>query len=270
MNRYVVADLNVLEEGLSRYVQPDDQIVLPHASLSDLAGATPERLAKHTKLFQQWYRDKGDQIWIPYLWQKLEEKEHLPRDRTIGVGWRDDMTSGWLRRMANNPNVSFAERLRAFPTSIEYEKYEAKRTAMVEICERFADSKSLKRNRPDIFHKLHNEDFITAATEIIQEPHWGAILALAPGNEHYRTVAWRDALNLFPDIKAIGRMSRIIIWYALELASGRTSGFGNNLEDSEYAFTASYTYSIATNDKRLRDLLRAAFPSVSIISRSPA
>lgn len=268
MSRYVVIDFNILEGDLGRYVHDDDRIVLPHALVSDLVGSDATRLKKHTELFPKWYMDRGDQIWVPHVWQALEEKERSPKSRTVGLAWRDDRSSHELRRSVRNSQNGLTKRLADFTNLPVHRAFEEKRKSFVEVCQGIVSSGILWHGRPDVRKLLAGGDFLKNATELIREPHWGLVLSLAPPyRQRYRTRRWQKALNVFPDVKAVGRMSRIMVWYAMELVAERTRRFENNLEDSEYAFTASYTKYLATNGARLKEMVRALFPDVAILEK---
>lgn len=266
--RYVVVDLNALDTDLRKFVTPDDHIVISHSMMSDIAGSN--RYLKHREMFPKWYRERGDQIWIAYEWLELLDKETQPRSRTVGLAWRDDWLSRKVRLSAKVPSDSWAPLFDQFQNSTERASYEQARASFVAMCKNFAnrshtflDESTLKRIRSD--------DFVAAATELIREPVWGGIWPRKfrkIKNRDYRSERWVKALEQFPDTLAFGRMSRILCWYGLTYAAGSTRKFENNHEDSAYAFTASYTGFLATDDRRLIDLVSAVFPWVQVLTSS--
>jgi hypothetical protein len=83
----------------------------------------------------------------------------------------------------------------------------------------------------------------------------------------YKTQEWNTALGRYPDKFAIGRMSRIMCWYSILQAAGIRNVQSNDFEDTSYAHAASYTGFIATEDSYLRDMVKAVFDDVTIISK---
>jgi hypothetical protein len=100
--------------------------------------------------------------------------------------------------------------------------------------------------------------------DVIRRPGIHRML-VARNNPRYASPDWQRTLACFPDKAAMGRWARIILWYAVQHAAGRTRGFENNYEDSHYLFTASYTRHLVTEDVALQRAVAALFPYVRII-----
>ena len=89
---------------------------------------------------------------------------------------------------------------------------------------------------------------------------------VAHNNTRYGAPDWRRALGCFPDKAGMGRWARILLWYAVWHAVGKTRVFLNNYDDAHYLFAASYTRHLATEDNRLKEAAAALFPQIKIIS----
>lgn len=140
-------------------------------------------------------------------------------------------------------------------------QYERDRAAFVGLAKRFSVwMDSAQKNRLKI---LRNEP--ASMLEFIQGPaiHCQFIARNMP---RYSSPDWQKVLAAFPDRAAIGRWTRIALWYAAQYAVGKTRKFENNYDDSHYLFTASYTRYLATNDARLKEAASALFPQIRCIS----
>ena len=78
--------------------------------------------------------------------------------------------------------------------------------------------------------------------------------------------SWSNCVGVFPDRPAICRWWRIINYYTTMHSLGETAIFENNWEDAQYAFTASYVGRLATDDKRLIEMMDRIFPGVTIFT----
>ena len=111
--RYVVVDLNAIEEGLNHYIRDDDRVVLPHMIISDLAGIKEyKRISKHTNCLPGWLRARGNQVWLARDWATLGESESSPDIHIDELGWRDDEGSKALRLGKDAPSKQWLESFR--------------------------------------------------------------------------------------------------------------------------------------------------------------
>lgn len=157
-----------------------------------------------------------------------------------------------------------AQIFREYLVSTEHAQYEKLRDAFVSICEDYA--RHLRRGLPEVCRRLAEGSFVDEASNLIQSPACGTFWP-SQFDGIYRRPEWEKALNRFPDVKAFGRMSRMLCWYGMAIVGGQTHRGRNNYEDSIYAFTASYTGHFATEDRRLIEMVQAVFPHVTIASR---
>ena len=263
--RYVVVDLNVLEEGLPRYIRDEDHVVLPHMIVSDLAGIKDDkRIDKHINRLSGWLGARGNQIWLARDWVTLADLESSPNMRIDDLGWRDDEGSKALRPGKDATPEQWLESFRDFESSIARQVVEDGRQAFLDLCGKIANGMMI--NEPVLVSQVKSSRcWRTEIAQLIRKPIMGHILGLMDSN--YRTQEWNDALARFPDEMAIGRMSRIMCWYSLLQAANKRPVQGNDLEDTAYAHAGSYTGFLATEDRQLKEMVRAVFENVTIISR---
>lgn len=259
--RYVVVDLNAFDIGLNKFIEPDDHVVLVHALVSDMAGNS--RLAKHLTKFPEWYRNNAHKISVAKEWVDIVESERSWQDRTIGLAWRHDRYSHFLRRSIRKGTDHWRTYMKSFEATPERQRFEQARNAFVSFCEEFAEW--LEEHEPD---SAKRSDAIERASKAIQKPIWGSVWPRKFDiDRKYDSKNWCRELNRFPDRKAFGRISRIICWYGMMLAAGLTHRFENNFEDSAYAFASSYTCWLATDDARLQTMVQTIFPQTRILTK---
>jgi hypothetical protein len=265
-HRYVVVDLNAIEEGLSHYIHNDDQVVLPHMIISDLAGIKKdERINKHINCLPDWLRARGNQVWLARDWATLEELESSPDICINDLGWRDEEGSKELRPGKGATPEQWLEYFRNFESSKDRQIVEEGRKAFLYGCEKIGES--IKINDPKIISQIKSSKcWRTEIIRLVREPIMGHIYA-AFIDPNYHTKEWNAALECYPDKFAIGRISRIMCWYSILQAAGIRNVQTNDFEDSAYAHAASYTGFIATEDSHLRDMIKTVFENVTVISK---
>lgn len=264
-HRYVVVDLNALEEGLNHYIHDDDQVVLPHMIISDLAGIKEqERINKHINCLPGWLRARGNQVWLAHDWATLEKLESSPDICINDLGWCDDEGSEVLRPGKDATSEQWLESFRDFESSIGRKIVEEGRKAFLHGCEKIGEN--IKINDPDIVSQINSSKcWRTEIVRMVRKPIMGHIYALM--DPKYQTQQWNSALEHYPDKFAIGRISRIMCWYSILQAAGIRDLQNNDFEDTAYAHAASYTGFIATEDNLLTDMVKAVFDNVTIISK---
>lgn len=259
--RYIVVDCCALDNGLDHYVADTDHVVIPHALMSDIAGN--ERYTKHREHFFDWLTLRREQIFLPHEWGTLVKYEKSPHFQIRGRAWIDTRGTAWLRiSVANDSKKKWQERLDKFCSSDVLKEYNHSRALFIGLCSDFSDY--IQCSEPELLRTLNSSESLRKE---LQNPLYGYIWP-AKFDIKYRSKKWRETLTSFPDWKAAARMSRIISWYSFQLALGKTKKFGNNYEDSAYAFTAAYAGYLATEDKRLIELTKTIFPHVKIITKS--
>lgn len=83
-----------------------------------------------------------------------------------------------------------------------------------------------------------------------------------------RSREWQRALCVFPDRHAIGRWTRIVLWYVTKRIRGDSDKGKNNPFDAQYAFLSTYTKKIVTGDKDLQKCVRDIVPDAVIYDQS--
>lgn len=265
--RYVVVDLNALEEGLRHYIDDEDQVVLPHMIMSDLAGIKEDkRINKHINCLPGWLRARGDQVWLARDWVTLEELESSPDIRIEGLGWRDDEGSKKLRPGKDATPKQWLDSFRDFESSTGRQTVEDGRKAFLGLCGQIENA--MMSNDPDMVSQVKSSQcWRTEVARLAKKPIMGHMLGLV-ADLKYHTQEWNDALERFPDEMAFGRTSRIMCWYSLLQAAGKRKVESNDFEDAAYAHAASYTGYLATEDRTLIDMVRVVFENVTIISKN--
>jgi hypothetical protein len=171
---------------------------------------------------------------------------------TIGVrGLLDQHPEDWRRGVTDLVNGN------------PHQVYERQRRAFCETSEDF--TRWIREQSPDWRRQITTD---SSRHEWIRRPEQ-AVELVALHTPRYNTPHWRTALARFPDRLAAGRWARILIWYALAHSVDETSKFGNNWDDAQYAFLASYAGSLVTGDAGLRDAVAAVSPWVKIHTNLP-
>jgi hypothetical protein len=263
--RYVVADLNAIEEGLHHYINNDDHVVLPHMIMSDLAGIKQvKRIRKHINCLPGWLRARGDQVWLARDWATLEELESSPTIHLDCLRWRDDEGSKALRPGKDATPKQWLKSFIDFETSKGRKIVNEGKKAFLNGCESIA--RNIRQNNPGHVSLLKSSQCWRAdIIRLVRKPILGHVYALM--DPKYRTQEWNKILERYPDIYSIGRMSRIMCWYSLLQAAGIRKVQSNDFEDTAYAHAASYTGYLATDDGLLIDMARAVFENVTIITK---
>ena len=86
-HRYVVVDLNAIEEGLRHYIHDEDHVVLPHMIMSDLAGIKEDkRISKHINCLPGWLIHRNTLIilyLLKFVWAcRLDNKNNPCKRKT--------------------------------------------------------------------------------------------------------------------------------------------------------------------------------------------
>lgn len=88
-------------------------------------------------------------------------------------------------------------------------------------------------------------------------------------NDRYNDEPWRSALNVYPDVHAMGRWLRLIESTAVLHAVKNSTPAQNDFEDAQIAFTASYFDGLVSGDRRLQQLAGYVFPSIRVSDSVP-
>jgi hypothetical protein len=198
------------------------------------------------------------QVLVAQHWGNISLQERAPGvrvqkraiiDEESTVRMRHYLRSGdWTARMMQGRSIP------------DYDHYLKKKAEFVMACNRFADQ---HHNFASQITE-HSQDRLRPAPTVIRRPNLvNGFLAESADSTRFHTTAWRKALNVFPDHHAIGRWTRLVAYYgALRMCKRdqREDRFSNNYEDAMYAFIASYTGHLASNDDQLWDCVSVVFP----------
>jgi hypothetical protein len=269
--RYVVIDACVLFSDLHNYVSGSDQCVLSHAIVSDIVGS--ERFSKHKKDFARWLCKHAGSVWVAREWVELKEEEDRGSDCSQRFCWRDDYGTSLLRRSIVDPGCNMEQQLEQLAGSEVIEQFENGRSAFLELVRDFENF--LRTEQHEVVRELFSTAGKKQAQSLIQEPLLGGVFPRKL-DVRYSSDEWQRQLNIFPDVKTFGRVSRILCWYGQSLLrqTGRRGldelpkKFGNNYEDFQYGLSASYTGYLATKDRGLREMVEAVFPHVEVLEPS--
>ena len=155
------------------------------------------------------------------------------------------------------------ERILGLDGESEVTEYEKGRAEFVDLCEGFA--RWATETQADQLPKFRSD--VNEQRRWIRKPDQITEYLLSRNKGRFEGPDWRDALSKFPDVHAIGRWVRIVIWYAMRRLikpSESSHSFENNWDDAHYAFLASYTKRIATRDKGLIRLVGDLYEGVEI------
>lgn len=263
--RYVVIDLNAIEESLHHYLQNEDHVVLPHMIMSDIAGIKQDkRINKHINCLPGWLKLRGDQVWLARDWATLEEMECSPDIHIGHLGWLDDEGSKALRLGKDTTSEQWLKSFREFESSIGRQRVEDGKKVFLKCCEKIGYV--IRTNDPEIISQVKSSQcWRKEVVRLVRKPIMGHLLGLM--EPKYGTKDWNNALARYPDKLAIGRMSRIMCWYSILQAAGIRSLQSNDFEDIAYAHAASYTGFLATEDRNLTEMVTVVFDNVNIIAK---
>jgi hypothetical protein len=264
----VVMDRCVLLQRPELYLCDDDGILIPDAVGSEIAHG--DRSDRESTVFWRWIEGHGRRVYLGTYWWDVAAYECSVKKvaglRQI-VQWP---LTNQIRKVEGTVPTR-AERLQALPGSDSERGYEWGRERFLELCRDFRDW--IEAAQREWWNKLSGGTSSQAErVRWICDPLSAAAMAgtvaerfgMSADADRYRSDPWQKALAQFPDSRAIGRWTRIILWYMVKWAAGETSGFENNWDDAHYAFAASYTGHIATEDGGLRTMVQTLFPDCRI------
>jgi hypothetical protein len=232
-------------------------VLLGEASCSDNPALFMEKLDRFLKL-------NVDRIHLAFDWSAIVSRETTPSSVSISDLLHEEATSEL--RSGIRTGFSLVDALGHTLLDRSNGEHELRRARFVKLCLSF--SAWANGRRPEWIEILRAHP--SARVAWIRSPDLVADF-VARRKPSYSTPQWRSALRCFPDRCAVGRWGRIVAWYALQQAikpDRREANFENDWDDAEYAFLASYTGLLATEDRGLMGLVAAVFPQVSVIQPS--
>ena len=246
-----VVDRNVLSFArLEDFLPPNAEIVLPDAYFHEMAGAQrDEELAG----FVPWIRKYGETVWIARYWWELikqEERSAAPLHSS------EIISEDWTKQIREHaPHGEFA-----WPENVRDQYYDNAKQEFIERSRLW--TKHIEVNKVDMASEASSEEQLC---EFLRHPQ-PIVPFIQKWYPDLQEKPWSNLIGVFPDRLAICRWWRLVNYYTVMHSLGYTSDFENNWEDAQYAFTASYVGRLATQDRRLIDLMRRIFPKAEIFS----
>jgi hypothetical protein len=252
--RYVVVDLNKGAEDVAKVLSPADFVVIPLVMLCDIL-KSPDRQARQMG-FERFLEAHRQRLCVARGVAGIEEVELARMSPICGLSHIDWRNTRLLRESDGPLNWDALTVDRGW-----YEECQKFRREFIEVSREVC--RLLKDGDPDFAKQLRSNKAHCA--DKIREPFIGSVIPQAR-NAAYQTDVWRKRLDLFPDEYAVGRMSRLYVWYGFHfVSSGSSRKFQNNFDDAAYAFAASYSGYLFTGDMGLRACVKAIFPHVTLL-----
>jgi hypothetical protein len=261
----VVVDLCLLRQRPEKFVGDDEGIVIPDIMMGEIAEAGDEH---RPGSFAKWAARFASKIYIAgYLWDVMrhETSPNKLAPQLAIINW--DLTREFRKQIQDWEQWSARfEQLRRHGLK-EHEKEKARFQELEDLFLQWASQqpegsyfKRLATRRLSKMERIEEARSIGAAADFA--PTMMHLLDHPDQLPRYNSEAWHGALSEFPDRRAVGRWSRLMLWYVMCRAAGENSR--NNWEDAHYAFIASYTGHVATEDAGLREAVEACFPNVRL------
>lgn len=258
---WVVVDWNVIRSLPAGVGIPGTfSIAMTDAMMSELTESnSPQAFIQ--KLANVLRLSRGERrILVGKHWADISRNERHGRTAAPGESIHGNVTLQLRRAIAARDTPVFD--LDHIPQSqaIDLPTYLGLRREFVETGESF--TKWLTVERPDVLERARHDEMTLVAVIRHASIH---VPFIVENNRRFGTSDWRRTLSVFPDRAAIGRWTRLVMWYALQHAIGRTKRFENNFDDAHYAFMASYCLYLVTADLGLTRAVQALFPKVRVV-----
>lgn len=260
-----VLDLNAIQALSAQSLRlPTGYLyVLPDVALREVATTDGSRRTPQLVKMYDFVLANKDQLLISKYWQDVSRNEIH-----VGFGTNPEGVIEWdLTRAIRNESFPSVQQYLANSDSLDLDSsnHELDKQGFTRLIQRLAVARQSSEHYTG---RMANEMRANPdhRTKYIQQPdaisHW---LKKHP-NTKYRDSNWKSALEVFPDVHAMGRWLRVMTWYEmLYTISLHTKDFANNYEDAQYAFTASYFDGLITQDRVLIECVDSVFPNVEII-----
>lgn len=246
-----MVDRNILSYARPEQILPRGaEVVLPDAYFHEMAEAKRD---EELDGFVSWIRKHAETVWIARYWWDLLKDE---RRSSSMASPTQIISEEWTRSLrAHAKDGEFA-----WPGDERQEFYEKCKAEFIDRSRAWTER--VTDHGVDLSAERSSEDRLR---ELLRAPD--------PIQQHVRKwepefmlKSWSHCVGVFPDRPAICRWWRIINYYTIMHSLGETAIFENNWEDAQYAFTASYVGRLATDDKRLIEMMDRIFPGVTIFT----
>lgn len=257
---YVVYDWNYFRGLPNDYVLANDhRIVLADTVFHEIAHSDNPNafITKLLSILQA--SNASDKIFIGHYWNDLSMIEANPfKSAGIDSLFHNELTIQFRDYVRSNP-VDMTNRIQNTTDSLESNEYESQRAEFVALCEQF--TKWANETQGSQIHSFRSNP--TKQRLWIQQPNQVTDYIARMNPDRFASDDWRQALSVFPDIHAIGRWARIVLWYVMRrLVEDNAQDFENNWDDAHYAFLTSYTKCLATHDSGLKKLVTNLYAGV--------
>lgn len=263
---WVVVDWNAIRGLSGQDVAADCSFVLCDTLFLEAVGVEPSKRDGMLRKLRQFLEFPGviDRVLFARPWPHLSSREPTPRHRrAVGEDLIDVEVTSRLRDGVRRREDWLARLVRG-RESEEFRAYLDSKGGFLRQCNEFADHPG--HHQQTSIRKLRSGQW--SPTDWIRHPDLVPnFVAASSDATQYRNRAWTRELRKFPDRTAKGRLFRVTAWYGIQRVIRRgipDEKFSNNLEDAKYAFLASYTFELATEDGGLLDCVRATFPGVRV------
>jgi hypothetical protein len=266
----VVLDLCILRARPEDFVGPDEGLVIPDALIVEVM--TGNRVDAEPAALGRWLKRFADRVYIGSYWWDLIKAEpscnKLARPEEAINGAYTVEFRKWIT--AEEP-TAWPEMFKAMRQSefIKTHGYTIGRARFMELVGLFenwvSDSRpdwiatAVKGTKKDWATFVRQEDIAADVARV-----WMQLMDGMDAMARYNSEPWKRALIGFPDRFAIGRWSRLLLWYMMAWVRKQRRDFENNWDDMHYAFVASYTGHLATRDRGMREAVTALFPNCRI------
>ncbi|MEE8155348.1 MAG: hypothetical protein V3T53_10390 [Phycisphaerales bacterium] len=244
-------DRNILSYGRPEGVLPSrGEVVLPDAYFHEMAESKRD---EDLRGFVSWIREHAGTVWIARYWWDLIEDEKRSFSLATPTQIISEEWTECLREHAKDGEV-------AWPEDERHEFYEKCKAEFIDRSRKWTER--VADDGIDLSAERLSEDrlreWLRASDPIqLQVKKWESDLM---------GKSWSNCVGVFPDRPAVCRWWRIINYYTIMHSLGETAIFENNWEDAQYAFTASCVGRLATDDKRLIEMMDRIFPGVTIFT----
>jgi len=258
-NSVVVIDWNWIQtRGANNCRMPDGWIgMLSEVVFSEVVGKAFDAREKYCRVLFRFINQNHGRLVLSRFCQDLVRRERPNKAPCEMAEMVHRSFSDELLRLGELSEDDFCSRMLSNPMiNRDWERRRARFVAFASIA-----ATKMAEELPSVVTGVGGNP--ERQVEDIRKP-WMPAVFLQAVAARYRTPVWQDALSVFPDKFAIGRLTRILVWYLFQCGFGATKRFDNSWDDAQYAFMATYTKRIATNDRALQRCVRAVVPGVAI------
>ena len=259
--RTVLLDLSTFLADPVDALVSDVDVMLDETFFCELSNSTAASNPYHK--FWRWMQIYSERVWVGPFWWELVALERSP-SKTLSAGsLTASAETQQVRERMTRSESEVLGLLREFSLSGAQVPHEQNRALFMSDCERFATP--ARDERTEWWRHLTGRGMDDAdVIAYVQKPDTHLPFAESWGGSKYAAPEWKSVLAMFPDVKAIGRWARLMLWSYMSVTPASPSDFHNRWDDAHHAFLASYTLNLATRDKRMASMVKTVFPDCDI------